>query len=364
MKTYQCTCGNTLYFENSQCLSCGKTLGFIPDQLRLSPLQPASNNQWQALAIADQNQRYRQCRNYTEHNVCNWMIPEHEAHEYCLACRLNEIIPDLTKPQNMTLWYRTEQAKRRLIYNLLALQLPIISKTANSRHGLGFRFMEDVTSYDVYSDEVSIYEHVMIGHSLGTITINIAEADPSRREEMREKMNESYRTLLGHFRHEAGHYYWERLIDEQQRHESFRAVFGDERHDYQASLQTYYSHGPKPNWQAEHISAYASAHPWEDWAETWAHYLHITDTLETAHDFGFHLPGSNQQFTQQSFDKLLSRQTDIRPMINDWQNLATALNAMNRSMGLDDPYPFALSETCITKLQYVHECVVNSHATG
>ena len=360
MKTYQCTCGNTLHFENSQCFSCGKTLGFVPDQLTLSPLQPAGFNQWQALTIADQAQYYRQCRNYSEHHICNWMIPAYEDDEYCLACRLNEVIPDLSAPQNMTLWSRAEQAKRRLIYHLLALHLPVIPKSVDAQRGLSFRLMENVTNYDVFNDEISVYEQIMIGHSLGTITINIAEADPSRREEMREKMNESYRTLLGHFRHEAGHYYWERLIDEQQRHESFRAVFGDERHDYQASLQAYYTNGPKPNWQEHHISAYASAHPWEDWAETWTHYLHITDTLETAHDYGFQLTGTNRQISPHNFDGLLSNQIYIRPMINDWQNLATALNSMNRSMGLDDPYPFALSEICIAKLQYVHECILNS----
>ena len=56
---------------------------------------------------------------------------------------------------------------------------------------------------------------------------------------------------------------------------------------YAAALQAHYAKGGDVGpWAERHVSAYASAHPWEDWAETWAHYLHMMDAVDTALGFG------------------------------------------------------------------------------
>ncbi len=103
---------------------------------------------------------------------------------------------------------------------------------------------------------------------------------------MRVQMHEPYRTLLGHFRHEVGHYYWDRLIAETRWQEGYRNLFGDERASYADALDHHYKNGAPDNWQESSVSAYATMHPWEDWAETWAHYLHMMDAVDTALGFG------------------------------------------------------------------------------
>ena len=309
---------------------------------------------------------FRKCENYAKHNVCNWLIPSHHSNELCPACRTNDVIPNLTIPENLVRWYRLERAKRRVIYNLYRAGLQVISKEEQADIGLEFCFMEDVRKLDAYGQELVTYKRIMTGHHMGTITINVDEADHSKREAMRENMNEDYRTPLGHIRHEVGHYYWDRLIANSNNIDSFRAVFGDERHDYQKTLKKHYENGPRANWQDSFISAYASSHPWEDWAETWAHYLHITDTMETAYDFGFIIEGrampqplsaatSNTTMQSGYFDAI-----DFDQMLTDWLRLTIAMNALNRSMGLRDAYPFSVSKKVGDKLRYVHDIITTS----
>lgn len=334
MRTFRCQCGVRLHFENSQCLNCGRTLGYVPEQRALMAFEPETGGRWRPVideAAPVTSGLFRKCANYEQYHVCNWMVPDQDSERYCLSCRLNHIIPNLTEPDNLTLWYRIEVAKRRLLYTLIKLGLPIA--------GMSFRFLADEKAGD---------EFVLTGHSGGTITINIAEARHSERERMREEMNEGYRTLLGHFRHESGHYYWGRLIKDGDLLEAFRALFGDERQDYQQALKTHYSQGAPVDWKEHFISAYASSHPWEDWAETWTHYLHMTDTLETAIDMGFLERGDPGA----SFDEL----------IDDWVELTVGLNALNRSMGLQDAYPFAFSGPVIDKLLFVHTFITGNRA--
>jgi hypothetical protein len=190
------------------------------------------------------------------------------------------MIPDLSLTENQANWRRIQLAKHRLFYTLLKLRLPLKTKLEDTEHGLAFDFLVAPPPHDMAA------EPVMTGHDHGLITINLAEADDSERERMRRQMGEPYRTLLGHFRHEIAHYYWDRLVRDASGIEAFRQLFGDEREDYSAALQRHYANGPPPNWQESFVSAYASTHPWEDWAETWAHYFHMVDTLETASAFG------------------------------------------------------------------------------
>ncbi|MHB8623027.1 MAG: zinc-binding metallopeptidase family protein [Sulfuricaulis sp.] len=354
MRNFRCVCGNTVYFENSQCLVCKRGLGFLPQPLVMSAIEPLEGGAWRVLSADVPDAMWRQCRNYERDNVCNWMVPADDPEPFCRACRLNQLIPNLADPRNRVLWARIERAKRRLLYGLFVLKLPVIGRDRDWKQGLAFEFLQDPTANAEFMDNAGT-RSVQTGHHSGLITINIAEADPSAREGMREKMGEQYRTLLGHFRHEIAHYYWSHLICDTEWHAPFRELYGDERTDYDQALRRYYGEGPRPDWEQSFISAYASAHPWEDWAETWAHYLHMMDTLETAHDYGFSIGGQTLRTPLAApkawtigFDELLA----------DWTHLTHALNALNRSMGLRDANPFFLTKLAAEKLRFVHRRVI------
>lgn len=364
MKNFQCHCGNAIYFENTRCVVCGRTLGFLPDNQVVSALEPAGDNRWRALYAAAEGGLYRMCNNYKNDNVCNWMVPQADPAPFCHSCRLNQVIPNLTTIKNRELWYRIETAKRRLLFNLASLGLAVIGRDQDRERGLAFQFLEDTNSAAEFSDEIVPEHRVLTGHRAGMITINLAEADASMRERVREMFNEPYRTLLGHFRHEIGHYFWDRLIANGARVQEFRALFGDERTDYQQALQRYYAEGTPVDWHNQYISGYATAHPWEDWAETWAHYLHMTATLDTAHHNGFAIKG---RLVRPPAAALSNRTPDavgyfteavvFDDLIKDWEKLTLAMNALNRSMGLPDAYPFVLQAKVTEKLHFVHRII-------
>jgi hypothetical protein len=292
------------------------------------------------------------CQNYSREQVCNWMLPADSAEIFCDACRLNQIIPDLTVSGNRLLWQRLETGKRRLVYGLLRLGLPVISKQQDPAAGLAFAFMAD--EEPLFAENTQM----MTGHSEGLITINIAEADDAWRERMRQEMTEPYRTLLGHFRHESGHYFWFRLVQRSNWLMAFRQEFGDERVDYASAMQQNYQQGPSADWQSHFVSSYAVTHPWEDWAETWAHYLHMTDTLDTAFSFRLQLDDSRVPLEAFTEDVLSEPEPagipPFLPLLNGWIQLTAALNELSLSMGLADFYPFVLSRTVVTKLHFVH----------
>jgi hypothetical protein len=338
MKLFQCqNCGQALYFENTRCESCGFALGYLPARETVTALAQDAG-QWTALAAP--GRRYRCCTNWT-HGVCNWLIPADSADQFCAACRHNRMIPDLTQSDNLVHWRMVETAKHRLFYTLLKLRLPLVTK-ADDPDGLAFDFLADGP------------EPVFTGHDNGLITINLAEADDAERERRRHQMGEPYRTLLGHFRHEIAHYYWSRLVENSPSLAPFRELFGDEQRDYGGALQNYYSWGAPADWPDRFVSAYASSHPWEDFAETWAHYFHMVDTLETANAFGLIIkPKASQSVAARlDFNPLGS---DMDRLIQAWLPLTFAVNSINRSMGLHDLYPFVLSPPAIAKLAFIHE---------
>jgi hypothetical protein len=347
MKLFECQfCEQPLYFENTYCESCGHELGFSPSLQNLSAVE-WTGGAWTALA--DPSRSFRFCAN-AEPDVCNWLIPADSPDRYCVACRHNRVIPNLSQAQNVERWRRLEVAKRRLFYTLLKLDLPIVSRMENPK-GLAFDFLSDPAEGTPHAPTV------LTGHDNGLITINIAEADDAERERRRHAMGEPYRTLLGHFRHEVGHYYWDVLIRSDASLDRFRKVFGDERQDYAVALQAYYAKGPPENWRDRFVSAYASAHPWEDWAETWAHYLHMVDTLESASAFGLSVRPQISRGPELSaaidFDP--HHVADLSRLIAAWVPLTFAVNSLNRSMGQPDLYPFVLAPTVIGKLAFVHE---------
>ena len=336
MRSFRCVCGNTVYFENDRCLACDQALAFDPRRLTLRPLEPGD----------------RYCASHANLGTCNWLAFEGDL---CSACALNEVVPDLSAPRRLPLFREVEKAKRRLLYGLYALGLPVPSR-ASQPDGLAFRILADARLDGAPLDAPDA-DAVLTGHAEGRITVNLLEADPCLRERMREAMNEPYRTLLGHFRHESGHYYWHQLVGHGETTERFRALFGDERAPYQERMAAYYRDGPPADWAQTHIAAYQASHPWEDFAECWAHYLHIVDTLETAAHAGL---GAGDEAVRDP----LAGQQGVDELLRDWSRLFPALNDLNRSMGLPDVYPFALPPPVRAKLAFVHDLIRASSSTG
>ncbi len=348
MKTFQCQCGNSVFFRNSRCASCGRLLGYAPGLHTMTALEPGADGCWQ---VPDSGRvrgaAFRLCANYADHDVCNWLIPADQPGHFCFACRLNRVTPNLSHPRHPALWYRLETAKRHMLYTLLDLGLPVIGRDQDPQQGLAFDFLSDRDTDSEFTEPLIGADPVSTGHLNGIITINLAEADEVARARMQAQMGENYRTLLGHFRHEIGHYYWSLLIERGGRIAEFRELFGDERADYAQSLQRHYHEGAPADWSGHAITAYATAHPWEDWAESWAHYMHMTDTLDTALQFQF-VPPRPWRERLEEFDT----------MMHAWTRLATGMNAINRSMGLADAYPFVLQEgPARDKLAFIHEVI-------
>ncbi len=347
MKLFECqNCGQLLYFENTKCESCGLRLGYLPKQEVVTALEEA-DGLWRALAT--EGEQYRFCAN-AEHDVCNWLVAAEDAEIFCASCRHNRTIPDLTNHENLLHWRKIEYAKHRLFYTLLRLRLPLATR-AEDPNGLAFDFLSSPP--DGKGGEAPI----MTGHAGGLITLNVAEADAPERERQRKSMGEPYRTLLGHFRHEIAHYYWDHLVASiPAALAEFRRLFGDEREDYQAALQRYYAVGPASDWSERFVTAYASAHAWEDFAETWAHYFHMVDTLETAGAFGVRLRPQVAKGT--GLDAVVDfdpHTAEMDRIIDTWLPLTFAVNSINRSMGQPDLYPFVLAPPAIWKLAFVHE---------
>jgi len=350
MKAFHCDhCNSLVFFENVQCLKCGHALGFLPDLGDLSTLEPAGNGAQRALAPDARGRLYRPCRNSTQHQLCNWRIPIEDPNPFCQSCRLNDVIPDLDVWGNRERWRKLESAKRRIIYTLKQLRLSTEGVPSENRPPLRFRFLGNPVCGSL----------PLTGHSQGLITVNITEADDEQRERLRIRLHEPYRTLLGHLRHEIAHYYWDQLISRTPRLARFRQLFGNEEWNYDSALWTYYQQGPRTGWQSRHISAYASAHPWEDWAETWAHYLHIVDTVETAASFGISLHPIHPDAKAMTADpkQVAGSNIPFDQTLNYWLPLTRALNSLNRGMGLPDLYPFVLSAPVIEKLRFVQEVV-------
>ncbi|WAP67018.1 zinc-binding metallopeptidase family protein [Jiella pelagia] len=350
MKLFSCpACSQVVFFENVLCERCGHALGYEPDTNRMLALEPDDGIFVSAGTHSD-GASWKYCANY-EYGVCNWLIPGDSADQFCRACRHNVTVPDVSDPDNIPRWRKMEIAKRRMVYTLIRLGLPLITRDENP-DGLGFDFLAETPGEP----------HVMTGHDNGLITIALTEADDAEREKRRTSMGEPYRTLLGHFRHEVGHWYWDRLVRDGNPGalEACRAIFGDDSEDYGEALQRHYQNGPKANWQDEYVSSYSGAHAWEDFAETWAHYLHIVDTLETGHWWGVSVDprvrDSGLLTTTIDFD-VFDRQAVIDDIDESWLALSAALNSFNRAMGHQDLYPFVISATVRDKLGFIHDLV-------
>jgi hypothetical protein len=352
MKLFRCDhCSNVVYFENTVCEQCGRALGYWQDTNMLVSLEP--KEAWLE-APALPGRRFVYCAN-ARYGACNWLVEYAPGGDpFCRACRHNGVIPPMDSPDNLARWQTIEHAKKRLFYSLLRLNLPLATRNQDAAHGLRFEFLSDEAAPGP----------ILTGHQNGTITLALNEADDAERERRRTSMHEPYRTLLGHFRHEIGHYYWDLLVENRPALEGFRALFGDERQDYAEALERHYETGPPIDWQATHISAYATAHPWEDWAESWAHYLHIVDTTETAAAFGVRLDPdidlTGELKTRIDFDPY--RLVSIDELFAHWVPLSSLINNLNRAVGQRDAYPFILTPAVVAKLGFIHSVVRDAGA--
>ncbi len=348
MKVFHCqSCGNAVYFENTSCLACGHELGFVPALLLISALEEEAAGQWRALSDPDSNHRYRKCLHFSNEAACNWMVPLDDPHELCASCQLSRTIPDISQANLRLQWARLEVAKRRLWYSLTQLHLPIVSREDDPVQGLCFDFLSDTPT-----------AKVITGHQNGVITINVAEADDAHREQVKVRLGESYRTLLGHLRHEIGHFYWDRLIRDSPLIAEFRTLFGDEQRSYADAQAAYYEKGPPQDWQEHFISAYASMHPWEDWAESFAHYLHMIDVIESAAQFGVSLKVEPSAGRRKVVTVAPVEDHAFDRAILAWVPLTYAINSLNRSMGLPDWYPFTMSAEALAKLRFIHRLIM------
>lgn len=357
MQPSQCTCGQPLFFENTRCLGCGAEVAYEPLRRRLGAIAAAPDGLWTVCGdTLDPPPLFRLCAHRTAASSCNWLVPASEPAAICLSCRLTRTVPPLDRPRNAARLLHLETAKRRVVSMLQRLGLPLVPKTRDPDNGLAFDFLESLPGEPA----------VMTGHMGGAITLNVAEADDDYREKNRESLREPYRTVIGHIRHELGHYYWDLLVRDTPWIEPFRQVFGDERADYGEALKKHYAEGPAPDWPGRCISSYAASHPWEDWAETWAHYLHIRSTLETATLYRLDISQSPVRVTP--FTAEVVRGMPLPPTppeavdafvewINAWIRLTAVLNETARSMGQPDTYPFVLSGVVVAKMFFVH-CVV------
>ena len=352
MNLFRCQfCQNPLHFDNTLCTGCGRRVGYIQEEFEMAALEP-DGPAWRALARPGQS--YALCAN-VEYGVCNWLMDASDGRTICKSCRHNHIIPDLSVPGNRERWRKIELAKRYVFRSLMRWRLPIPDRLDDPLHGLVFDFKGDESKAD------GTVEKVLTGHDEGVVALNISEADDAEREARRTSMGEPYRTLIGHFRHEIGHFYWDRLIRDTGAFEGFRDVFGDERQDYAEALNRHYVCGPPVGWRESFISGYATSHPWEDFAETWAHCLHIVDSLETAHSYGIDIkPGVLLEAGDKPFGISPYCAKSISDLVRAWVPLTVAISGVNRSMGQPDLYPFVLSNPVIEKLGFIHALIRNN----
>ena len=334
MKRFFCDCGSPLYFENDFCINCRSALGYDPERATMVTLADWGGGEFRDLS----GRRFRYCANGEDFGVCNWLRPADSAGALCFACQFNRTVPNQSRQENQRRWRVLERAKKRLFYTLLQLDLPLLNGWAEPRRGLLLDFVEDARSCDEFPETF-----VTTGYLGGVITINVLEADDAARAAARNELKESYRTVLGHLRHESGHYYGSLLNPAGELLDAFRELFGDERADYRAALDRHYRAGPPAHWQERYVSAYAAAHPSEDWAESWSHYLHIFDALDTAWAHGLLASGPLRM--------------PMAERLAAWARISLVLNELNRSVGRGDAYPFVINESVADKLEFIERAV-------
>ena len=340
-----------------RCPHCGSAVDYAQQRCGACLTEVAFHRPWMALALAPaegesttiDDVEWIRCANWDRR--CNWLVEKDSATGVCFADGFVRNEPGPHDAKALSELAATLKALRRLIFQLLDLGLPITPFHQDPK-GLAF---------DLISSE-SLGHPVTMGHANGVITIDLAESLELYRERQRIILKEPYRTMLGHMRHEVGHYYEMILITGGALIDQTRSYFGDERRDYQAALDDYYAGHVPEDWERDYISHYATAHPWEDWAETFAHYLHITGTLATIADSGLKVCADRVHFDLDADidPRVRYLEGDFAVMVHDWEVLSGALNRVNHAMGREDLYPFRLTLPVVAKLGFVHHVLVTA----
>ncbi len=333
MRRFRCDrCRSPVDFEADRCGSCRVSLGYVPDQLTVCALVDGPGPTTYEADGSDRT--WWRCLNAAW--GCNWMVPVDVDGVWCRSCRLTRGRPDEARPEAIATWISAEAAKRRLVHQLDALGLPVEPRSPAHPDGLAFDLVHLPGVPEI------------TGHRDGVITLDLSEADDRHRDEVRHRLHESFRTVIGHLRHEIGHHYWLRLVGRTHRLTAFRRLFGDERADYADALADHYATVPAARHDGRCITSYAASHPLEDWAESFAHYLHIRDAAETALDRGLTIdPGGVPR-----------PPSPFRELVQAWRVMAGAMNAVADSLGAPAVYPFELTDDVVAKLDFVHQRVV------
>ncbi len=347
MRGFACpVCHNFTPFESDRCPNCQASVGLhLPSKSMIATVRDS--------AVVD-GQRWVRCTQ-SGNLGCNWLVPEEQAVEQrgrCLADSLirREPAPDDTMAREKLV--PTAQALRRLIYQLTDIGLPV-EPFWRRDGGLAFDLLSSYTTGD----------KVLIGHADGVITIDLVETLDAYRETLRVALGEPYRTMLGHFRHEVGHYYQNILVEKgsgaMQYLQECRELFGDERTSYSDQIARHYTFGAPDQWQDSFISEYATMHPWEDFAECFAHYLHITDTIDTCREAGMVLTADKVRFTVPRDIEALESYADVpvERLLFDWKWMSMFFNRVNTAMGKNPLYPFIIPPPVIAKLGFVHRVI-------
>jgi hypothetical protein len=335
MQTYTCQCGGRLFFQSTRCVACEHDVARCPHCRTISAVEHDNDNENDSdhrVRCLTCRAAIRHCANRVEYGVCNGAVPADEEDPRCAYCSLNRTVPDLTVHGNLQKWQRLEQAKHRVLFDCQRLGLPLGDHDDPVGKPLRFDFKS------------STVEPVATGHAEGVVTIELSEADSVQRERTRVQFGEPQRTLVGHIRHELGHYYWERIVAP--RHlNAFRNCFGDERNpSYAEAKKRYYAEGPPANWQDRFISAYAAMHPWEDFAESFNSFLDMVAIVSTSN----HFQRLKVAAGEADFDRLFRAYVDVGIVVNE----------LNRDMGLLDLVPEVFTPPVVEKLRFVHDVVV------
>ncbi|TNU74701.1 hypothetical protein FH969_07670 [Miniimonas arenae] len=344
MHHYRCPqCSGLLYSDSLACRSCGTEIGVHPPSQRFLSVQPDG--------VERDGTRWFACGNRDQR--CNWLVDVASGDERCTACRMTRRIPEPDDTLAIAKLAKVAKDKRRLLLHLASLGLPI-TPWYEQPGGLGFDLLSSRSGNGP----------VRIGHAGGIITIDLAESLDDHRERLRVSLGEPYRTMLGHFRHESGHYYQRVLVETTDWIGECRELFGDERASYADAISRHYSEGAPQGWIQGYISEYATMHPWEDFAETWAHYLHITDTLGVLAEAGVELLADRHPdlLPRDITPRTSYHGRETREMLQDWYWCSKLLNRANQAMGKGDLYPFGIVAAVARKLDFVHRVVQDASA--
>ena len=338
MRLFHCDrCGSTLPFGAQACPACFADIGYVPDQRTLRVLTPTDDRAGFHLGSGDTNDDSTWWRCLNAAWGCNWMVRSLEGQSWCRSCRLTRGRPDTARPDAIQAWTIAEAAKRRLVHQLDEFALPIEIESESMPDGLVFDL--------VYLPG----EGGITGHFEGVVTLDLAETEDAHRDELRRRLGEPFRTVIGHLRHEVAHFYWPRLVGQTDEIDTFRHLFGDDRADYRESIDHYYANATADWDRARYVTAYAAAHPFEDWAETFAHYLHIVDSIDTAVAYDLVPPTDGTMLVTDAVGALA-----FSDILDAWRPINTAVNAIAETVGAPAVYPFEPVGAVVDKLTFVH----------